>query len=352
MTKIISISSKELTIMKPITEADYGSKTILTNSCWQYVELWLKRKGGRGANEALFYWQQAKHFYVASNKLPINSKPLTSYYCCLNAAKALLSIRGQCNLINISHGITQDRYTQYDVSSLEKAKVIFLGSGVLNELSKYFSEDVNKKEYSIKDLLYNIPCIHRAFCITYSNMPELFVPIHNIRFVRIDERDDAWIEFEIDKRYANEKALKSIPSSYQRDCVKGKDKYIVRREKNRFKWNIHTKKNERLQNLNKYHKKIRKELYYIYGEQKLWYLKKDIDGNEKIIKRNSITLIYAVMHWLSELVRYNPRLFEKYMKSNQNWLLHEFIENALLQFIDEIGCEITRKDIMTTGYRK
>ena len=36
------------------------------------------------------------------------------------------------------------------------------------------------------------------------------------------------------------------------------------------------------------------------------------------------------------------------MKSKQNWLLHEFINNALDQFVDEI----TGEDIMCTGYRK
>ena len=70
------------------------------------------------------------------------------------------------------------------------------------------------------------------------------------------------------------------------------------------------------------------------------------------IKRNSLTLIFAVMHWMSELVRYNPQKFEKYMESKQNWLLHEFIEKALYQFIDEISCEITHQEIMSTGYRK
>lgn len=40
------------------------------------------------------------------------------------------------------------------------------------------------------------------------------------------------------------------------------------------------------------------------------------------------------------------------MKSKQNWLLHEFINNALDQFVDEVGCEITGEDIMCTGYRK
>ena len=40
------------------------------------------------------------------------------------------------------------------------------------------------------------------------------------------------------------------------------------------------------------------------------------------------------------------------MKSKQNWLLLEFINKALDQFVDEIGCEITGNDIMCTGYKK
>lgn len=107
------------------------------------------------SKNALFYWQQAKHFFLASENLPQNSKPLTSYYCCLNAAKALLCANG-VDVTNISHGITQARHTQVQSNSLEKAEVIFWGSGVLNELSRYLGENVDKQTHNIKDLLYNI----------------------------------------------------------------------------------------------------------------------------------------------------------------------------------------------------
>ena len=94
MQKSIIINSKEISLLKPITYADYESKTILTDSAWEYVELWLKRQKDVKSQEALFFWQQAKHFFHASECLPQNSKPLTSYYCCMNAAKALLCING------------------------------------------------------------------------------------------------------------------------------------------------------------------------------------------------------------------------------------------------------------------
>ena len=85
---------------------------------------------------------------------------------------------------------------------------------------------------------------------------------------------------------------------------------------------------------------------------RLWYLKKEIPTNKHILQRNSVTLIFAVMHWLSELVRYNPERFEKLMDTKQNWLIHEFVDNALFHYVDEISCEITKADIMTNGYRK
>ncbi len=60
-----------------------------------------------------------------------------------------------------------------------------------------------------------------------------------------------------------------------------------------------------------------------------------------ILKRNYVTLIFAVMHWLSELVRYNPEKFELLMGTKQNWLIHDFVDNAPYHYIDEISCEIT-----------
>ncbi len=351
MQKAIILNAKEITLMKPITNANYNSKTVLTDSAWEYVELWFKRSTQKQSKEALFYWQQAKHFFLASENLPQNSKPLTAYYCCLNAAKALLCING-ISVSNISHGITQDRHNQTISKSLGQAEVIFLGQGVLFELSRYFGEEACKQTLNIKDLLYNIPCIHRTFTITYSNCSELFIPIDSIRFIREDSTNKAWIQFEIDKGFQNSKVLKSIPTSYKRTKLESTSSYTFRKENSRFKWDIHSDMEERLTTLSSYHNKVRKNIHYIYGQTKLWYIKKDLPNNNHIINRNSITLIFAVMHWMSELVRYNPEQFEKYMNSKQNWLLHEFIEKALYHFVDEISCEITHQDIMTTSCRK
>lgn len=360
MQKPITVNSKEISILKPYTAANYGSKTVLTDSCWAYVELWLRRQAGENPKKALFYWQQAKHFFQASECLPENAKPLTAYYCCLNATKTLLSLNG-INTEKIHHGIYNNmRNIKSNQNSLSNVNITFKGcgeknkiSGVLNGLSKLLGEPTDKITYNLKDILYNIPCIHRTYCITYKNSSELFIPIYNPIFVRDDKNKKAWFEFMLSPQYSNERIIKLLPNGYKRSPYKDDGKsYCIRKENSRIKWDIHLEHDKRLEDLSKYHGKIRKNLYYIYSDKKLWYIKKNLKNNSHIINRSSMTLIYAVMHWLSELVRYNPEKFEKYMNSKQNWLIHEFLEKALQQFIDEISCEITKEEIMTTGFRK
>lgn len=344
----IKINHKYISIIKPNINANYNSKTILTYSTWEYVELWLKRQQGQEAKNALFFWRQAKHFSNASNALPLNSKPLTAYYCCLNATKALLTINGY-KVNQINHGISKSKSSN-KIADLDKEIVIFQGSGVLNCLSNYLKENDQKCEYTIKNLLYNIPCVHRTFTVTYPLYKELFIPIYDVNFVKDNQQSKAWIEFRIDEKYLNKRTLDSIPKIYERTYHGDKKDYYRRKKK--FEWDIHnTTINKRVKNLKIYHAKVRKDLFYISGNSKLWYVKKDIKSNENIIKRSSLTLIFAVMHWMSELVRYNPKLFNKYLNSKDNWLLHEFINISLNQFIDEISCEITGEEIMSPGYR-
>lgn len=351
-TKPLEINSKEIQLLKSITSADYSGKTVLTNSSWEFVELWFKRQSSKKATNALFYWTQAKNFYIASEALPIESRPLTAYYCCLNAAKALLIMKGDENIDfdNISHGISSDRKQWGKSCDLKKAEVKFLCKGVLFELSKYFNEECNGHEYMIYDLMYNIPCIHRTFSLTY-HCSELFIPIKDVKFIINTDIKKGWVQFQVDKKYANGNSLKYAPKRYEKTLSTDDSIYLMRKKK-RFDWDIHKDIKIRLESLSKYHCTLRKDLLYIYGDTKLWYLKKEISTNKHILRRNSITLIFAVFHWLSELVRYNPEKFEKLMKTKQNWLIHDFVENSLCQYIDEISCEITENDIMVPGYRK
>jgi hypothetical protein len=63
------------------------------------------------------------------------------------------------------------------------------------------------------------------------------------------------------------------------------------------------------------------------------------------------TLIIAAMHWLSELSRYNPQILNKHLEKDASWLLTEFINKSIYQFIDQISSEITGNVFRVTGFR-
>lgn len=348
--KPLEVNSKNLSLMKAVTNADYNKKTILTNSAWEYVELWLKRQKEEGESD-LFYWKQAHNFYNASEYLSLESKPLTAYYCCLNATKALLKMKKgeEINLVSIHHGISSTR-NQWSNTNIQKAEVIFRENGVLFELSRYLGEESTRQNYSVFNLLYNLPCVHRAFSITYG-CAELFIPIRDVKYVVDTGEKKGYIQFLIDERYANGNSLRYVPEQFEKINYTN-DTRCFMKKKDGFCWDIHENIKLRLNNISRYHSEVRKDLHYIFGDTRLWYLKKDNQSNPRILKRNSLTLIFAIMHWLSELTRYNPEKFEKIMRTKQNWLICEFLNNALYQFIDEISCEITSVDIMTAGHRK
>jgi hypothetical protein len=71
----LRIGTKEVTIHKATVQPDFSAKTVLVSDAWDHVEMWLKRTGPR---DALFYWQQARHFFGASVQLSETSSPLTS----------------------------------------------------------------------------------------------------------------------------------------------------------------------------------------------------------------------------------------------------------------------------------
>lgn len=338
--------NSSIKLMKPMMNVDFKSKTVLTDSAWEYVDLWLARGKLTGENQrdARLYWQQAKSFFDASERLPINSKPLTAYYCCLNAVRALLVVHGK-QMKNTTHGISSNK-SNLKSDEFSKEKIKIFDNGIFYDFLSFFGEEeiVNKKSsnsnntfkfINVKDIFYNIACIHRAYSLTYPDDEELFIPIKNVSLENggISEDEENILKFEVDKRY-----IAQLPKKYSLEETDDNSKYVP--VKQSFSKSIKT-----------YYHALRKEMVYIQGDSTLWYLKSWQDNNNRVLKINDMALIMAGLHWMSELVRYNPTKFNDYRHSEVNWLLNEFIQQGFYQFVDEISCEITGHQILSTGHR-
>jgi len=339
----LKIGNKNLKLRKTIIRPNVKSKTVLTENIFDYVELCIKRGKIKNNTAILAFWHQAKEFYNIFPNVSKSAKPLIAYYCFLNATKTLLAYQ------NISykefHGVSGSSSGN---ASLSHDVIKFHDKGILPALSSYFNESETVKEYKLKDILYNIPYIHRAYCLSYKGTTELFVPIIDSQYLYEDDVKEAYLQFELDTRKRNNGFIKTIPSEFEVNPNPLLKKQFFIRCKKRFKMSSKTD----LSKFYNYNATFRLNLFYIAGPQRLWYLKRKVTNSSPIINRFSPTLTFAVMHKLSELSRYNPERLENIFNSQMGWVINEFIEMAPYQFIDEISSEITKQEIMPPLIRK
>ena len=330
---------------KSVRSPDFKSESVLTQDAFQFARLWLSRN----CKEALPFWEQAEAYYKASKQLPVQSAPLTSYYCFLNAAKALLVVKSIS--FTDRHGVSGD-YNPESKRAISNEVIKIQRSGILSALSKYLGETDQSSEHNLSDLLANLPFIHRAYRHTYKSKKELFIPLKNVVYRKHPNQNYVWMTGEVFGRYADGRTLKTLPSNFEVD--EGyKDKCVIRTKK-RIKWHARGDDSQNIeaacQRLYNLHQKSRMYLSCISAPISLWYLKRNISGINTV-QRYNMTIIMAVMHRLSELSRYDPKGLNSYLDGQVNWLLTEFIELSPHQFIDELVCEMTGLELRMPGVR-
>jgi hypothetical protein len=328
--QVLNISGKPARLHGALNEPDFKKPRVLCADPWDFVALWLKRQHQK---DALFYWDQAKFFHDAAKLLPDLSSPLPSYYCFLNASKALLTSKKQ--VFNDSHGISGK--TRKGKTSLDNELVNFKGAGILPALCTLLGDPItNLQEYTLKDILWRMPFIHRSFCLTYTSATELFIPLLKAGFMRKEGSKEAWFQAEINKRYVSSHIDKVIQPGFE---IFKNAEVVELRRKRRFHWSGRDIENSLIE-FTRYHKTIRRRIIPIYSAENRWYLTKNVAGHGRI-PHSQLVLIFAAMHRLSELSRYDPITFSNHFNVNHNWLLSEFIRNAPNQFLYGVASEIT-----------
>lgn len=340
----IILKGKKVGPHKAFMSPDFDGATILVDDQFDFVELWLKRNS---CHDSVLFWQQARNFHNACLNLPKESRAVTSYYCMLNAAKALLTAK-KIDVVE-KHGIYGESMNSR--TSLANEKSTIQSAGILPALASYFgATGLGGKTISLKDILYNIPFVHRAYTVTFRGAANLFVPIVDGHFAIQNGGYESWFCATIqDPRYQKDAFIEK-QRGWERD--KSETNSFVIRSKHRFDWNARgVKKKERIKLLTKNHQSVRRDIKYIHGPSRLWYFKRN-DKEQNILPWPTPALIFIAMHRLSEMTRYDPQRLSKHFTCQHNWLLSEFISLANENFIDQIASDITGREMMVPGYRK
>lgn len=335
-SSLLIVGGRPVRVHKAALDSKFNDLTVLTSDFWTYVDLWLRRKH---SSAAIFYWSQAREFYAASLGLGPVSAPLPLYYCFLNAVKAMLEQKG----VRTSpyHGTSGKSTTKK--ATLTGEEINFASRGVASALAQHLGDTDTRSRHSLKQILYNLAFVHRAFVLTFPKVPELFVPLRQASYVRKDGANEVWVQVETDPKFLAADVVSSLPSGFEQD--RGiTDKNIFRLKK-RIKWREGSAElPANFLRLSTYNRRVRSHVVYIRGQPPTWYLKL-ARSSADVIRRSSITLMLAAMHRLSELARYDPLRLQLLMDSQQNWLLSEFLGSAPLQFVDEVATEMTGQNM-------
>src|SRR5260370_1128171 len=161
---------------------------IVTADVWEFfAHLIGQQLEGARETEAFAYVDQATDFFDAAADSRIGSKPLLYYYSFLNLAKMTLALRGIRLPVPAFHGIKESK------RNTERERLRFEGqfvrmesaaadrSRIFPELVRLFGHAVSSaREYRVRDLLGQIPSIHRTFT-RVTDHRSAFVPIKQTR---------------------------------------------------------------------------------------------------------------------------------------------------------------------------
>ena len=372
----IQHKNQPLKMTKSYTDQDFTKHTVLTNDIFTYVSFYFdthiksmkykdsdqKHKyGNPNQYNYKFYWKQSEIFYKSYRTIDKEASPVAAYYCILNAVKAYIAYSSDYVDDFVDqfgmHGILE-AHEEID-SGLGTIKIKHKSKGVFPLFAKILDDNFDdiwgtSRSIDLKTLFYNMAFIHRAYTMTYSSkrktVNELFLPLNpgSVPMYHKGTDGKAHLVIKLDKRYFAANAIK-IPNDIQTSLYEEFKPY----ETNQFI--LYSTTGQKINNgsisteLKTNNKIFRKQFLYIKSNKRLWYLKRSNLNQPDVINLSEMTLIMAAMHRISEIARYKPEQLNRLLLSKENWLLHEFISLALDQFIDEIACEITDQEIMSTG---
>lgn len=155
---------------------------MLASNPWKCMELHLAAQK-RSAVRTQAFLKQAQEFFTAAEQAGPLSQPVLMYYGFLNLAKMLILHRNPgTDLSRALHGIGEPNDNIRKRFTLTSQKVLIQASRngrvvVLNELAQTlgYGRLTVGKEWFVRDLLAQIPAIHRPFSHTLRTAERLYV---------------------------------------------------------------------------------------------------------------------------------------------------------------------------------
>ncbi|NTW27593.1 MAG: hypothetical protein HGA36_04670 [Candidatus Moranbacteria bacterium] len=304
--------------------------------------------------------RQAKNYYFAAKKLPNSSSALLYYYSFLNLIKALLILHYSDKISGkISHGLqAKDKRG----NNFKDEHVLFR-DGVFKLLYEHETGEKikDKTSFSISTLL--------GYCndISYQYSIGGFGESLNARGLMIlfidKNRNKAWGTLALYNFESIEKCKKRVAKFKENYEEISMDKSVARECFNLMGAEMHSFRffegkeytvalpdgTSEFQIINEIKECTKGFLIpNLYDDKNIDFNLASPYKQSNQILMNEFLSIYAVMFYLSSLVRYQPYYLDKILDKKESWLINSFIESCPQTFLLYAVSKITRQNYSLT----
>jgi hypothetical protein len=328
---------------------------------WSYIADIIRRSEREHPSlSALHFSNQAQDFYHAAlNSRLSAAKPLLSYYCLMNLAKAVVSCKSNVRAISVAgHGIHAfEPSPNAPHKALNEAEVRADASseGRLNIYAEFFDAICNQKfekpvSYKMASLLPQVVVGHRAWA-GIEGQTERFVSLREVKLMEDEHRGRLWIRFSL---YKDEIVWKGLSAEqFLTHCGLSDDFHQVLYEQHGEReiicfdqvlgnaiWPI----SELGQLLLRFKSKIWSVVTSDFPYRRYYVYVGPSHVDPQIVPQ--LLSIYLLAFYFGSLVRYHPRFWAELLESEYSPFLNEFYSTFLNQFVFLVASDMGEQEII------
>lgn len=292
------------------------------------------------------YVNQARQYYSATGDVAPVAKPLTGYYFALNLTKAFLTVVGP-DLTKPSfmhHGLSQ-AYTAGVRYSFKKEQFKTADRGVFRLLAERTGmRHCWAKDYKIglSELLPYLPDAYELFADSNEEAPNL-LPVASVRALFGDGKS-AWLRVEIEPHVLRQRNLRP-ERLLQVARIFGDRFRLVTTSEPPYSY-------ESLQSFTygSARSEVAGELAKLYDQSLIASDRSFpgprqfvvLSGRPKLLSHEAVA--FAVLHHLSNVVRYRPADAERILTTRNAWLLTTWVDRACENLLLNLATRITGQE--------
>jgi hypothetical protein len=292
------------------------------------------------------YLNQARQYYEAVESIAPVAKPLTGYYFALNLTKVFLTAvdPDTTKPAAIHHGLSQSIQpgTNY---SFKREKFKIHATGVFRLLAERTGmRHCWAKDYAIglSELLPYLPEGYDLFAEGNDQAPNL-VPLHSARALFGPGRE-AWLRVEIEREVLRQRKLRAESLLAAAKPFGDRFRLVTTREptysyESKDSFTYGKKRSEVVDALGRlYDSTLLASDRSFPGPRKFLVL----SHRPKVLSHEAVA--FAVLHHLSNVVRYRPADAERILTTRNAWLLTTWVDRACENLLLNLATRITGQD--------